>query len=98
METESNDLIVSLLTFIVNALHCVAGLALVVVNIEAYDKYKEIIEIEQLVTYQVIFSLAALVVYVILVGTISLLISINRNLQRLVSIQKQSIDRQIQGL
>ena len=91
MEIESNDLIVSLLTFIVNALHCVAGIALVFVNIEAYDKYKKIIEIEQLATYHVIFSLAALVVYVILVGTISLLISINRNLQRLVSIQKQSI-------
>jgi hypothetical protein len=91
METESNDLIVSLLTVIVNILHIVAGIALVIVNYGAYDKYKEIIEIEQLAAYQFIFSLAALVVYVILVGTISLLISINRNLQRLVSIQKQSI-------
>ena len=98
IEIEANDIIVRLLTGVVNLLHALAGIALVVANYQAYQTYHEIIEIEQLATYMALLSLAALGVYIIAVGTISLLISINRNLQRLVSIQKQSIDRQIQGL
>jgi len=98
IEIEPNDIIVRLLTGVVNLLHALAVIALVVANYQAYQTYHEIIEIEQLATYMALLSLAALGVYIIAVGTISLLISINRNLQRLVSIQKQSIDRQIQGL
>ena len=87
MNSDPNDLIVNLLTGIVNFLHVLTAMALVVVNYQAYHNYKEIIDTGELIAYQVIFSTAAVLVYVIAVGVISLFISINRNLQRLVSLQ-----------
>jgi len=92
MDSEPNDLIVDLLSIIVNFLHILAGIALIILNYVAYQSFKEIIDTGELISYQVLFSVVALLVYVIAVGAISLFISINRNLQRLVFLQSGQVN------
>ena len=94
MDSEPNDFIVNLLTGIVNLLHILAAIALVVANYYAYHNIPiEMIDTGLLIAYQIIFSMAALVVYVIAVGTLSLLISINRNLKILVLLQSSQANK-----
>ena len=92
MDIEPNDFIVELLTGIVNLLHVLAGIALIVLNYLAIDTFNEIIDPGELIAYQIVGSVIAIIAYVILVGIISILISINRNLQRLVFLQNDTAD------
>ena len=96
MQTEVNDIVVRILTVLMNVLHIIAVLALIIFNVQYYKNFSELMETSDLIISQVLMSIGSVVVYVLFVGVISLWISINRNLQRLVYLQggqlKASID------
>jgi hypothetical protein len=84
---EANDVVVVILNWIVNVYHILAFVVLVYGNIWAYEKFTQEMPFKDIFLLHSLGSIAFIINYVLGMGTISLFISMNRNLQRLVNLQ-----------
>jgi hypothetical protein len=85
--TTFNDWFTEQLELLVNFMHFLAFVALGVGNVYCFKAFTQYMEVADFIWIHIGGSSGAIVVYVLLGGTINVLISINKNLQRLLAAQ-----------
>ncbi len=88
MEKDLNDEVVRALHFILNFCHVIALAALMSGNAIGYIEFTNDLEFIRMIGIHVGLSTAFIVVYCLMAGVVSVFLSINRNLQRLVILQE----------
>ena len=85
--TTFNEWVTEFLESLVNLMHFLAFVALGVGNVYCFKAFTQYMEVADFIWIHIGGSSGAIVVYVLLGGTINVLISINKNLQRLLAAQ-----------
>ena len=88
MEKDVNDVVVGFLYFILIFCHAIAVVALMLGNAIGYTEFTYDLEFEPRIGIHLGLSTAFIVVYCLMTGVVSVFLSINRNLQRLVALQE----------
>ena len=88
MEKDVNDAVVGVLYFILTFCHAIAVAALILGNAIGYTEFTYDLEFGRLIGIHLGLSTAFIVVYCLMAGVVSVFLSINRNLQRLVILQE----------